>query len=103
MEKSITNEDVMKVIEPIEHPEIAATLVKLGMILDANVQADKVNVAVALPMYEIPEAVRNILVESLREPIEILGLKLNVQFFEMTKEVRDNFFAVSRANWKGSI
>jgi hypothetical protein len=29
VEKSITNEDVMKVIEPIEHPEITATLVKL--------------------------------------------------------------------------
>jgi len=103
MEKSITNEDVMKVIEPIEHPEIAATLVKLGMILDANVQVDKVNVAMALPMYGIPVAVRNILVESIRKPIETLGLKLNVQFFEMTKEVRDNFVAISQAKWKGSI
>jgi metal-sulfur cluster biosynthetic enzyme len=103
VEKSITNEDVMKVIEPIEHPEITATLVKLGMMLDANVQGNKVNVAMALPMYEIPEAVRNILVESIRKSIENLGLELNVHFFEMTKEVRDNFFAVSRANWKESI
>jgi hypothetical protein len=54
-------------------------------------------------MLGIPDVVRNALVESIRKPVEDLGLKLNVQFFEMAPEVRDRFFELSRANWKGSI
>ena len=103
MDKVVTREDVLKAIEPIEHPEIAATLMDLGMILDVAVNGNQANVAMALPLLGIPEAVRVALVESLQSPIEALGLILNVDFFEMTPEARDRFFAISKANWKGSI
>ncbi len=103
MGKEITREDVLKAIEKVEHPEIAVTLMDLGMIIDAAVEGDTAKVAMALPMFGIPAAVQNALVESIRGPIEALGLQLNVQFFEMTPEARDNFFALSQANWKGSI
>ena len=103
MDKVVTREDVLKAIEPIEHPEIAATLMDLGMILDVAVNGNQANVAMALPLLGIPEAVRVALVESLQSPIEAMGLSLNVDFFEMTPEARDRFFAISKANWKGSI
>ena len=103
MDKTVTREDVLKAIEPVEHPEIAATLMDLGMILDVAVREGQANVAMALPLLGIPEAVRIALVESLRGPIEALGLRLYVDFFEMTPEARDRFFAISKANWKGSI
>ena len=103
MAENITREDVLKAIEKIEHPEIAATLMELGMILDVAVNGAEANVAMALPMLGIPEAVRNALVFSIQKPIENLGLQMQVQFFEMTPEVRDNFFAISQARWKGSI
>lgn len=103
MPDKVTREDVLKAIEKIEHPEIAATLVELGMILDVAVNGNVANVAMALPMLGIPEAVRNALVISIQKPIEALGLQLQVQFFEMTPDARDNFFAISQARWKGSI
>ncbi len=103
MDKTVTREDVLKVIEQVEHPEIAATLMDLGMILDVAVNGDQVNVAMALPLLGIPDAVRAALVDSIRKPIEDLGLNLYVDFFEMTPEARDRFFAISKANWKGSI
>ncbi len=100
---SVTRDELMAALTPIEHPEIAVSLMDLGMIFDAAVQGDTANIAMALPMMGIPDAVRNALVESIRKPVEDLGLKLNVQFFEMTPEVRDRFFELSRANWKGAI
>ena len=102
--KKVTTEDILKAIGHVEHPEIASTLIELGMILDVVVVENKMTrVALALPMLGIPEAVRNIIVESIRKPIENLGLKMQVEFFEMTTEVREHFFALSRANWKGQI
>ena len=103
MEKTISNNDLMDAIKNIEHPEISKTLMELGMILDVAVREENANVAMALPMLAIPEAVRDMLVESIRQPIENLGLQLNVDFFEMTQEVKDNFLVTARANWKGSI
>jgi len=103
MEKSYTQDEIRAIIDKIEHPEIAVTLTELGMIIDVAVSGNTVNVAMALPMMGIPDVVRNALVQSIQEPMAELGLELNVQFFEMTPEVRDNFFTLSRANWKGSI
>ena len=103
MEKTYSNDEIMDIISKIEHPEIAVTLTELGMILDAAVSGNTVNVAMALPMMGIPDVVRNALVQSIQEPLAKLGLEMSVQFFEMTPEVRDKFFTLSRANWKGSI
>ncbi|MCD6375048.1 MAG: DUF59 domain-containing protein [Caldisericaceae bacterium] len=101
--KVVTRDDVLKAVENIEHPEIKATLMELGMILDVAVNGDTARVAFALPLLGIPEVVRNALVQSIQEPIEKLGLKLHIDFFEMTEEAKERFFAISRANWKGSI
>jgi metal-sulfur cluster biosynthetic enzyme len=101
--KKVTREDVIKAIEHVEHPEIALTLLELGMILDVVVENRMTRVALSLPILGIPEAVRNIIVESIRKPIENLGLKMEIEFFEMTREARDHFFTLSRANWKGQI
>lgn len=103
MASQVNREQVLEAIKNIEHPEIAVTLMDLGMILDVNVTGETAAVAMALPMMGIPEAVRNMLVESIRGPIESLGLTMQVEFFEMTPEARENFFTLSRANWKGSI
>ena len=103
MSKDITREEVWNAIEKVEHPEIAVTLVDLGMVNDIAVRNDTAVVAMSLPTLAIPELVRDALVESIRKPIESLGLKMEVEFFEMTEEVRNKFFSLSKANWKGAI
>ncbi len=99
----MTREEVYQAIEKVEHPEIAATLVELGMILDISVQGQTATVAMALPTLGIPEMVQVALSDSLRQPIENLGLKMEVEFFEMTDQAKNNFFQVAQARWKGSI
>jgi metal-sulfur cluster biosynthetic enzyme len=103
MKKNPSRENVLMAVEQLEHPEIAATLGDLGMILDVSVQGNTATVAMALPTTEIPEVVRNALIDIMHQPLEKLGLQLKVEFFEMTEEGRNIFFALARANWKGSI
>ena len=103
MKNIITNEELFKAIKNIEHPEISKTLPELGMILDVSVNKNIANVAMAIPKFDIPDAVKQALKESIKYSVENLGLKLNVDFFEMLPENREKFLALARANWKGSI
>jgi len=103
MEKQVTREEVLNRLKSVEHPEIAVSIVDLGMILDVTVTDNTAKVAIALPMLNIPQVVANAILQSIYEPIRDLGLQMKPVFFEMTPEVRDNFFTTARANWKGSI
>ncbi len=103
MENKITREDILNTLKTVEHPEIAVSLTDLGMILDVAVNDDTVKIAIALPMLNIPQAVANAILESIYKAIYKFRLKMQPVFFEMTPESRDNFFALARANWKGSI
>jgi len=103
MKKSLDRTDVLHSIQNIEHPEIAETLMNLGMILDVAVDTNIVTIAMALPMFDIPSSVRNILVDKLRGPIEALGRELRIEFFEMTTEVKEKFFQTAKKRWKGYI
>lgn len=103
MKDTVTREDVFKEIEKVEHPEIAATLIDLGMILDVAVENNVVRVAMALPMLGIPEVVRNLLVQSMKEKIEALGAKFELEFFEMDQDARNKFVTISQKNWKGAV
>ena len=100
MKNEVTQEQVLKAIEKVEHIEIAETLINLGMILDVAVDKNIAKVAFALPMFGIPDAVRNALAQSIQKPIETLGLQMQIQFFEMTPEARERFFAMAKAAWK---
>lgn len=101
--KPITREEILDRLKKVEHPEIAVSLVDLGMILDVAVDQNTARVAIALPMMNIPIAVRDAVLNSISGPIRELGFDMQVEYFEMPPEVRDNFIAAARANWKGSI
>lgn len=103
MDKQVTREMVLDLLKKTEHPEIAVSLVDLGMILDVAVQGKTAKVAVALPMMNIPTAVREAIFNNIAGALQELGLETEAEYFEMAPEVRDNFFAASQANWKGSI
>lgn len=103
MKSEITREEVFKRLNNIEHPEIAATLIDLGMILDVTVNKENISIALALPTLDIPELVKSALVQSIRNALPEVGLKTSFEFFEMTPEAREKFFALSRANWKDTV
>ncbi|MCD6117565.1 DUF59 domain-containing protein [bacterium] len=103
MADNITRDDVINAIENVEHPEIAVTLMNLGMIKDVTVKDGTASVTFAIPMLGIPDAVKIALAQSIQQPVESLGVELSVDFTEMTPEIRDKFLKLSSENWKGSI
>lgn len=99
----MTREEVLEKLKTVEHPEIAVSLVDLGMILDVAVQGNTAKLALAFPMANIPQAVVDAVVNTAAAAIGKLGLEMQTDFFEMTPEAREKFFTQARANWKGSI
>ena len=99
----MTREDVLEKLKTVEHPEIAVSLVDLGMIIDVAVEGNTAKLALAFPMANIPQVVMDAVVNSASSTIKELGLEMQTEFFEMTMEARENFFTQARANWKGSI
>jgi len=99
----MNRDGVMSRLEQVEHPEIAATPLELGVLMDLALDGDVARVAIALPMMNIPATVRDHMVNSLRGPLEDMGFTMETIFFEMMPDVRERFFQISKARWKGSI
>ena len=102
MKKSFNRNEILDAMKNIKHPEIDETLLNLGMILDAAVKEHEVNVAIAIPVFNISNTTRNLLIKRIKEPIVSLGLNTNVQFFEMTPEVRERYIVIAKNKWRGS-
>lgn len=103
MNEAITREKVLEKLKTVEHPEIAVSLVDLGMILDVAVEGNTAKLALAFPMANIPQVVVDAVVNSTASILKEFGLEMQTDFFEMTPEARENFFIQARANWKGSM
>ena len=55
----------------------------------------------AFPFPNIP--IRDYLVNSVREPIEKLGVEVEVEITAMDKEELERFLAMEQEGWKGSM
>lgn len=99
---SVTKEEMIELIQNVEHPEIASTLDELGMLrdIDFDRETQKVSLTLVLPMMGIPESVRDMILNSIATAIGDRGSKLSVSLAEMNEEQRQKFFALSQKNWK---
>jgi len=72
MSKNFTKENIRKAIAGIKHPAIDHTLLDLRIIKDINIENDKAKIVLTFPFPNIP--IRDYLINSLREPIDKLGI-----------------------------
>jgi metal-sulfur cluster biosynthetic enzyme len=94
---------ILESINKVEHPEIAMSLVDLGMVRDIEFDPhdDGVILTLVLPFFGIPEAVRDYMVNSLAQSIKDAGGELkNVNLAQMTDEERQSFFQKENAKWR---
>lgn len=99
MEKNISEENVRKAMAQIKHPAIDRTLIDLGMVKDITIEGNKVTVTLAVPFPGIP--IKDLLVNSVREPIEKLGAKVEVKLAVMNQRELKAFIAMENESWKG--
>ncbi len=101
MGKSISGENIREAIAGIKHPAIDRTLLELGIIKAIDVQNDKAKITLAFPFPNIP--VKDLLINSVREPIRKLGVEVEMKVTVMNQEELQRFLAMEQESWKGGM
>lgn len=101
MVKNISEEEVLHTLGDIKHLAIDCTLIELGILKNILVKNNKVIVTFAFPFVGIP--IKEFLVNSVREPIAKLGIKVEVKETIMTDKERENFLKLDGKHWTGGL
>jgi metal-sulfur cluster biosynthetic enzyme len=99
MGKNTLEENVQKTVAQIKHPAIDRTLIDLGMVKDITIEGNKVTVTLAVPFPGIP--IKDLLINSVREPVEKLGARVEVKLTVMNQQELKAFIAKENESWKG--
>ena len=106
MVKNISKENVRRAVIRIMHPVIERNLGELGIIKDISVNAENVNITMALPFVGISDkdiSIREQVVNSVREAIKKLGGKIELKQTEMDQAELQAFLAMERETWKSMV
>jgi ATP-binding protein involved in chromosome partitioning len=101
MAEAITEEKARAAIAPVKHPAIDRTLVELGIAKDVKVDGNTVTITLALPFAGVPMQVRQMLMNSLQEPLERLGAEVAFEVVIMDPEALQQFLKLELEAWKG--
>ena len=101
MAKNISEQDIRKAVGEVRHPAIDCTLVDLGIVKDIEFKGDRVVVIIAFPIPNIP--IRDMILNSVKEPIARLGAECQIKEMIMTPKEREAFLDKEQKNWKGNI
>lgn len=94
---------IIEALERVEHPAIATTLLNLGMLRDYTVSADgTVSLTLVLPFPNIPDHVRDYMVNSLALAARSADGELTqVNLALMSEDERQEFLRIEQQNWRG--
>ena len=99
MAKNISEKDILDLLAKVKHPAINRTLRELGIIKDLSIKDNKVLITMALPFPNIP--IIDQLVSSIKEPIEKLGVEVEVKQTIMNQEELQAFLKMEEDGWTG--
>jgi metal-sulfur cluster biosynthetic enzyme len=98
---NVSLKNVQEVIGKVTHPAISRTLVDLGMIKDVGLRGSEAWLTLVLPVLNIPAPVKDYLINSLREAVAALEVRLEVEIAQMNEEERQAFLAMEQESWRG--
>ena len=99
MAKNISEKDIFNLVDKVKHPAINRTLHELGIIKDISTKDNKILITIALPFPNIP--IIDQLVSSIKEPIEKLGVDVEVKQTVMNQEELQAFLKMEEEGWTG--
>jgi ATP-binding protein involved in chromosome partitioning len=101
MDKNISEESIRNMLEKVKHPAIDRSLLDLGIIKKIAIEDGKVAITMALPFPNIP--IIDQLISSIREPIDKLGIKIEVKQTIMNQDELQKFLTIEQEGWKGTM
>jgi len=99
MTKNISEKDILILLDEVKHPAINRTLRELGIIKGLSIKDNKVLITMALPFPNIP--IIDQLVSSIKEPIEKLGVEVQVKQTIMNQKELQAFLKMEVDGWTG--
>lgn len=95
--------NLTEAIDQVEHPSIAATLTKLGMLKDIEIsEGGNVSLTLLLPFPQIPENIQNYMINSLAAAAKTAGGELQqVKLAVMNAAEKQIFLMIETQNWRG--
>ena len=96
-----TKQDIINAISKVQHPAIACSLLDLGIVKDVAFNNNKATITFAFPFPNIPIAEQ--LVNSIYDPIDLLGVEFGYSIIVMTEEEKARFMQMEVDKWKGNI
>ena len=98
-----SSQNIIEVLEKVEHPAIATTLLDLGMLRDLELATDgKVSLTLVLPFPSVPTNVRDHLISSLALAAKSAGGELTeVDLALMGEDEVQTFLTKEQQNWRG--
>ncbi len=103
MHDQLLNQNIHEALEKVEHPSISATLLDLGMLKNVTVTpGGKATFTLVLPFPNIPDNVRDYLINALGIAAQSAGGELTgVNLDLMNEEESQLFLKVEQENWRG--
>ena len=95
----MNEEEVKEVVGKVMHPEVDASLVELGMVEDIKLEGNKVSLTMVFPFAGVP--IKHMLIESVKEPLEKLGMEVEITERTMSQDELQKFFKMEQEKWKG--
>ena len=103
MSEGLSLEVIQEAVSKVEHPEIAATLMELGMLRGLAYDADEneFSFTLVVPFMGIPQSVRDYLIHAVARAAHALGVeKFRVTIEAMNDEERAHFIALEHSKWR---
>jgi metal-sulfur cluster biosynthetic enzyme len=90
---------VIQIIESVQHPAIATSLVNLGILQDIDFEGNTVKAAFVWPFPNIP--IKDQIINSVRSQLKQLDLELEYSERIMDENEKEKFLALEKKYWKG--
>ena len=100
---NISEQDVHKALSQVTHPVIDCSIVKLGIIRNIVIKNNIAVITMAFPFIGAPAkdiSIRNQMINDVKQLIENLGLKFQLEQTEMNSEEFKTFLAIEKESWK---
>ena len=101
MANNFSEQYIRKEIGNVMHPTINCSLVDLGIIKNIEIKKEALIITMAFPFTEVPDTIKDYLVEMVRESIEEIEKPVEIETVVMTKEELQKFLALEKENWRG--
>lgn len=95
----MNKEDLLDILEDIQHPAISYSLLKLGILTNVNFNNNLVSAVFAFPFPNIPIA--NRLIDSVKITLQNFEIEFDYSTRLMTEKEKELFLKLEHEAWRG--